>query len=323
MYHINSNMIDSCLFDTLGSCGSAGGSARKGGKGFLCGSNSILILSGFFLWIITTILFLLGGVSDKLICQTLEDPENSEIYDATNEALNNFLHDALGIEELNNVTFSYDKIIKSCGDSETSSIYNVFDLQYVYNISDLRNWKETFQINEMIETAKIEINNGIDDLVKDLEIDLDTEKKIREIADTFVELTDDVFEKIRTINISALVPQSQLDSISSTINNLPPLANDSLIPQAKQDIEDIEKILSEDVQNHLSDTIEFVSTFSEKLIYNNTCDINCTVNLVFDLVGKASDKINNETRERIIGATDNIIDSILALGKIEIRMILS
>ena len=207
-------------------------------------------------------MFLLGGVSDKLICQTLEDPVNSEIYDATNEALNTLFHDALGIEELNNVTFSYDKIIESCGNPETSSIYNVFDLQYVYNISNLKNWKEDFEINDMIETAKIEIDNGITDLVKDLEIDPDTEKKIREIADTFVDLTDDIFEKIKTINISALVPQSQLDDISTAIDNLPSLANESLIPQVNQDIEDIEKILSEDVQNHLTDTIEFVSTFS-------------------------------------------------------------
>ena len=58
-------------------------------------------------------------------------------------------------------------------------------------------------------------------MVDDLEIDPDTEKKIREIAETFVDLTDGVFEKIKTINISALVPQSQLDDISTAIDNLP------------------------------------------------------------------------------------------------------
>ena len=317
MYHINSNLIDSGLFNTLGACGSVGGSYRKGGKGCLCGSNSILLFSGFFLWIITTILFLLGGVSDKLICQTLEDPKNSEIYDATNEALNTLFHDALGIEELNNVTFSYDKIIESCGNPETSSIYNVFDLQYVYNISDLRNWKEDFKINDMIASAKTEINKGIDDLVEDLKINSETEKKIRDIANTFVELTDDVFEKIKTINISELVPQEQLDSINETISKLPTAINQTLVSQVQEDIKGIETILSEDVENHLTKIIEFVSNFSEKLIYNDSCDINCTVNLVFDLVGNASDKINNETREIIIGATDNIIESILSLGKLK------
>ena len=310
------------FFDILGACGSVGGSYRKGGKNCLCGSNSILLFSGFFLWIITTILFLLGGVSDKLICQTLEDPVNSEIYDATNEALNTLFHDALGIEELNNITFSYDKIIESCGNPETSSIYNVFDLQYVYNISDLKNWKETFEINQTIETAKTEINRGITDLVDDLKINPETEQKIRDIANTFVELTDDVFAKIKTIDISELVPADQLDIINDTISKLD-LTDKSLAPQVQEDIEGIQKILSEDVQNHLTDTIEFVSAFSEKLIYNNTCDINCTVNLVFNLVENASDKINNETRERIIGATDTIIYSILALGKLEFKMILS
>ena len=262
-------------------------------------------------------MFLLGGVSDKLICQTLEDPVNSEIYNATNEALNTLFHDALGIEELNNITFSYDKIIESCGNPETSSIYNVFDLQYVYNISDLKNWKEDFEINDMIASAKTEINKGIDDLVEDLEIDPDIEKQIRQIADTFLDLTDEVFEKIKTINISELVPQEQLDSINDTISKLPTAIDQTLVSQVQEDIEEMEKILSEDVQNHLIDTIEFVSNFSEKLIYNDSCDINCTVNLVFDLVGNASDKINNETREIIIGATDNIIESILSLGKLK------
>ena len=54
-----------------------GESSRKSGARCLCGSNSIILLLGCLLWIMTTVLFLIGGASEKIICQPLEDPQGT------------------------------------------------------------------------------------------------------------------------------------------------------------------------------------------------------------------------------------------------------
>ena len=89
-----------------------------------------MLTFGFFLWIITTLLFLIGGISDKLVCQMLEDPKSSELYNATSDAFDSLFHDILGIDNIENETFIYDEIINSC--KNDSSIYTVFHLEYLW-----------------------------------------------------------------------------------------------------------------------------------------------------------------------------------------------
>ena len=143
-------------------------------------------------------------MSDKLVCQTLKDPSSSEIYEAASDAFNTFLHDTLSIEEIENATFEFDKIIDSC--AEDDSIYSVFNLSLVYNISELLDWQETYNISIIIDQATTSIDNGINELVDGLVIDDDTRKGIEEIAEEFSVLTGNTFDDIISINISELVP---------------------------------------------------------------------------------------------------------------------
>ena len=49
----------------------------------------------FICWLLCSILFLSGAVIKKLGCDTLEDPEASEVYEMIEDDLNRLIHDTL------------------------------------------------------------------------------------------------------------------------------------------------------------------------------------------------------------------------------------
>ena len=292
--------------------GSTGSGTRRAGSGCLCGSNSILLTFGFFLWIITTLLFLIGGISDKLVCQTLEHPNSSELYNATNAAFDSLFHDILGIDDIANETFSYDEIIESC--KNDGSIYSVFHLDFVYNISVLEDWKTTYNISGVTDDVLAEVEKGVDGLVDATTINQDIKDGILEIADSFTNLTGNIFESIKAINISDLVPKGVLDNVTSSLDTLPPGIAQSKIDAVTNSIETIEGILSKDVPTHFGNITDLVETLENELNYNETCDISCVVDEVLELADSATKHIDDTTRRSMVSTTNFTIGNITELG---------
>jgi hypothetical protein len=273
------------------------------------------VTSGFFLWLITTLLFLVGGISDKLVCQTLEDPSSSEIYNATSEAFNTLLHNALSLDDIENVTFDYAKIIDSC--SEDKSIYTVFNLSLIYDINELTNWKEDYNISDITEQAMTKIDDGITELVNGLTIDPDIKDGVNKIADQFTELTGQILDGIKGINISKLVPEEDLDKINKTITTIKGISDkiDAKLEDITTDIDNIKFVLTNDVTKHLNNSIDFIVHLNSSFIYGDSCDISCAVTEVLDLADNATAYINITARANITSAANVTIDSLLDLGK--------
>ena len=305
----------------IGCFGSTGGGAKRTGSSCLCGSNSILLISGFFLWMITTLLFLVGGMSDKLVCQMLEDPKNSELYNATTSAFDSLFHDILNIDNIENQTFKYDEIIDSCGNN--GSIYNVFHLDLVYNITELENWQETYNISEISDQVLEAVGNGITDLVESMKIDEDIEKGINDIAKQFSELTSKIFDDIKDINISSLVPESDLQNVTENIKIFTDLGvKPDFIEEVELSINETQTILSEDVEDHFNLIVNFVNELDKELKYpeDSTCDVGCAVTLVLDLADNATKIINTTSRSEILTATNSTITNITDLGSVFIKI---
>ena len=253
-------------------------------------------------------------MSDKLVCQMLEDPQSSELYDATTDAFDSLFHDILDIDEISNQTFRYDEIIDSC--KNDGSIYNVFHLDLVYNISELQNWQETYNISEISDEVLAEVGNGITDLVNSMTIDDTTKDGINEIADQFSELTGSIFDNITSINITDLVPESDINSVIDNITLFVDLGvNSDLIKEVNTSIYEIQRILSEDVEDHITQTINFVESMEEDFNYNSTCDVGCAVKDVLNLADEAANTINTTSRTEILNTTSSAINNITELGK--------
>ena len=80
-------------------------------------------------------------------------------------------------------------------------------------------------------------------------------------------------------------------------------------------ITEIERILSEDVVEHLNQTIDYLYNLTDEFDYNSTCDVGCAVTQVLDLADDATRYINTTSREDILSMTTSAIDDITDLGK--------
>ena len=315
----------------LGAVGTEGRRSQKGAACCLWSSISLILIFGCFLWLMTTLLFVIGGLSDKLICQTLEDPRKSEIYNATNLAFDRILHDVLDIKEIENIKFQYDEIINSCKDD--ISINEVFNLSLIGNTTDLTNWKDDYNSADIIDSAQRKLDQELKKLANKLVIDQTTQNRLKENGTKFDELTGQFFGNISSISIQAILQKTDFEHLKDTIKDI---GNRYSIEQATinnltQDVGSIE-----DKLRHLDATIENVEAYRNKLLYNGPCDIECTIKSILDLTDDAQEYFKHISWNRP-RAWDDInktmvtsIESTITLGniigeyyKIRIEMLLN
>jgi hypothetical protein len=55
----------------LGCCGGVGGSVKGCGSRFFSAALALFFIFGFFLWLFTVVLFLAGGLTEKMVCETI------------------------------------------------------------------------------------------------------------------------------------------------------------------------------------------------------------------------------------------------------------
>ena len=152
----------------------------------LCGATSIVLLIGPILWIVTSSIFLFGGFSDKLICQTLQGKPHAEtvLYDFINEAMNDFIRSSMNNIPLGdkvNGTFKYDNLINSC--NENQGLLEVFNIEI--NYQEYLNQYDEFNTSEIKDKLKEMVNQGINGAASSLVIDPDTKDNINQIIDKF------------------------------------------------------------------------------------------------------------------------------------------
>jgi len=129
---------------------------RGTGASFLVSGIYFTFLFSFCLLILTTLHFLVGAAVDKSICKTLTAPHNSDVF---NQLDKQFLQPKLNevLDEASNGKnhFSASKLISDCHSNDT--IYNILNLENVYDIDELSNWRSNFGIGEYIENLKNKI----------------------------------------------------------------------------------------------------------------------------------------------------------------------
>ena len=158
----------------------------------------------------------------------------------------------------------------------------------------------------------MEVDEGVTELVKGMTIEESTKDGIRQIAANFTDLTGDIFDSIRNISIADLVPNDVLQNVTDSLKGLVELGIDPT--KVDDGINNIENILSDDVEPHLNDIIKFIEKLDEELMYNKTCDIECVVDQVLSLSDDATNYINTTTRMKINSTTTSSISNITELG---------
>ncbi|GJQ86906.1 hypothetical protein Trydic_g11778 [Trypoxylus dichotomus] len=178
-----------------------------GNQCLMCGV-SIMFLSGIFLAIVTIVLFILGGFSQRLVCDPLRNYNQSKMIDLLDDSFS--LKDAIGLD------VTVKQILSDC--HQNKSAYRVFRLQNKIDLDKVNNYLEEFDIQNALNDLQDNI-----DIPVDVEIlSTDAKAKLQELADSnisninFDRFTTVLDDNLTKVDLNYLV--KQLDVVLDTIN---------------------------------------------------------------------------------------------------------
>ena len=166
---------------------------RGSGANWLLAGVYLTFLFSLVLLAMTTALFLVGAITEKVACQALKHPDDSEIFQVLDQKFiqpliqesypRNVPLEAIKDISLRhmisrvrlffirflyrNNSFLYDYFLHlQCHHNET--LYNLLNLKTVYDVDDLKNWRTEYQVDTTISSLKNKIR--LDDDLEGIEI---------------------------------------------------------------------------------------------------------------------------------------------------------
>lgn len=170
-----------------------------GASWLMCGVGLTFLFSAVIM-VATTALFVVGSVSDILVCDPLSDPTNSEVFSVVEELYN--LNELYPAGQAPRVT----EIIRKCHSNQ--SLYSVLSLDHIdSNLAELQNYKKRLNLDEKIDQLKEDISVDTDVEI----LSRDAKEQLWELAnssvadkDTWDYYTDILEKNVLTIDLMEL-----------------------------------------------------------------------------------------------------------------------
>jgi len=173
--------------------------SSKCGSWSMCSALSVFFIAASFLFLICMALFVVGAFTQKLVCDTLNEPEDSELVPLLDVFLNAEINGLnLGGEPFN---LSIPVIIN--GIHQGLPVYPLMQLKNIYDINDLTNWKEDFNIDSIIDSTMESIDAVISDVT-------DFESQIVEQKDAVITMATTLDEELNPI-LDRLLDRTQIN----------------------------------------------------------------------------------------------------------------
>ena len=165
----------------------------------------IFLVLGVLFFLILVVFFIVGAFSTRFVCQTLEDPESSDIIRLIDYAFTDQLNSIFGSINQNsaseiNITLTLTSLIQ--GLQAGTAIFPLLQLNQILDVNDLaENWKTEYNIEQLKSKAKVAIGDSIDGLI-DLQNTFDAENStIIGAGKAADELLTDLVPKILAIDL--------------------------------------------------------------------------------------------------------------------------
>ena len=139
---------------------------RGTGANWLLAGVYLTFLFSLVLLALTTALFLVGSTAEKVVCEALHHPDDSELFKVLDRKFIQLQREYS--EDLESVAedLSLRHIMSNCHANET--LYNLLNLKSIYNVEELKNWKNDYGIGDDISSLKNKIR--LDDNLRGIEI---------------------------------------------------------------------------------------------------------------------------------------------------------
>lgn len=297
----------------FGDCGKVGSSIKQSGGTCLCTGSCIFFLFSAFLWLFVTLFFIVGASVEHLGCRTMADPSNSELGFLLEEVINDAIHESLDNSNLTQVNFTLSTILDECSHNGTS-LYSVFHLDMIYNVSTLLDWRTQFDIDIVIGEIKTLVTDSVNDVVQKTTIDLATTDSVNDVAQLFEQVINDVFGVIDPLDPNAIIPDGLLQPISDQLEKLKIDAAGQPAIETKVDnlIAKFQKINDslEMIKDQVTDAKDYVQDYKSELMFENQPLGDVIVSLL-ELATNATDFLDNAGRDQILDTLDTVIDTLL------------
>ena len=300
---------------TCGCCSRPGSSKAKTGASLICGAFSVFFLLAVLLFILCAALLLVGGISEKAVCNSLRQPEESQVIQLADKVLQQNV-----FNDLFNGTFNLSISELIHGIHNNTPLYPLLHLDVIFDVEDLENWKEDFNIDDLVNEVKTAINTTIDDIVR----------QQANIPDTDISNAAAEIDNILNLVIKDIL---QTD-VSTRIEDIITQIEEDIIPVVP-DLEDSLRDLISELTNLKNKTISVQESFQNMLdnpgiAENLNLTLETFTNETFTLVNEAFIKIPENvshfvdtTVESLLNTIDNQIPVIVSsieqdVGKTEI-----
>jgi len=204
---------------------------RGTGANFLTSGVYLTFLFSSLVLLLTTAHFLIGALVDKLVCEPLQQPQQSDVFHQLDQQ---FLQPHLE-QILPGDVKDLARMLQQCHNNNT--LYTILQMDRTYNISRLTDWRSTYGIGEYIENLKNKIQ--LEQLSKITLLSPETSKDLHELAQSnisninfskFTTLLENEITKVDLDNfIDRLkVLKDQVYRFESTRSIAPKLENQAL-----------------------------------------------------------------------------------------------
>ncbi|KAF5290870.1 hypothetical protein FQR65_LT11509 [Abscondita terminalis] len=120
---------------------------KGAGSRFLLIGVTIMFMFAIIVVVVTAVHLLLGILSQKVVCNSLRNQDHEVIK---------LLDDFIDLKESLGLDVNISWVLSSC--NSNSSVYNVFQLQSLFNLNDVANYIDKFNINKTLENLTSQIN---------------------------------------------------------------------------------------------------------------------------------------------------------------------
>ena len=192
---------------------------RGTGANWLLAAVYLTFLFSIVLLSVTTIQFLIGSTADKVACNSLMNPNDSEIFQLLDKKViqplmqNQFERQA-SEKTRDRVSspietalkdMSLTEVINSCHQNET--MYKILRMDSIYNVEELRDWKTTYNVGSYLSNLKNKIRS--DDINNIQILSPQAQRNLEELAQSqisdlnFTQYTHLIQEQITSIELGS------------------------------------------------------------------------------------------------------------------------
>ena len=280
----------------------------------------IILFIGPILWVMTSGLFFVGGITDKLICQTLQDPRNAEsvFYNSINTVLNKTLVENLPLNTSSNNSFKIDSLLESC--EKGHGLLKVFHIDV--NLIEILSSQGNFSKKEIKSKLDELVDEGVDQVVEKIDLKPEIENYMKNIGtnvmENFLEDNGNNFHKALNQNISKELKREEFLVVKSDFE---PFRNIPGIDSILNELNNVDDKIQTDLIPRLEETRLFFKEYNRSLFYNSTCSIICATNQIKALIEVARKYIDEKTRNNAKKEVTDLVTTLIRLGKLYITFI--